>query len=74
MTHIAEELVKAEVAKDHQIHSVGRYTVELTPGDTSWDPTSTKGRKIHGAARVTYKHYSDGGWDVVVRDTEHHYT
>jgi hypothetical protein len=72
--HFDEGLVRAEIAKDHETHQVGRYTVELAPGDSSWDPTTTKDKKIHGPARVTYRHYYDGGWDVAVRDTEHHYT
>lgn len=68
-----ETMIRQHVFEDRKTHSPGSYTIELGPGDSSWNPTTTKGHRIEGPARVSYRLYDDGGWDAIVRDTEHCY-
>ena len=73
MRHIGESLVKEQIEAHRTVIEVANYAVDLAPGDTAWNPTSTKDHHLRGPARVTYRLYSDGGWEVSVRDTAHRY-
>ena len=42
---------------------VGMVAIDLEPGDSAWNPASTK-RDIDGPGRVIYRRYPDGGVDV----------
>lgn len=67
MKNVTAKQITTKLATQPFVDGERAVHVALHPGDTTWDPTSTK-RLLHGPADLRYREHQDGGYSVTERE------